>query len=94
MTLESWSSAIARPIMDGVPYSAVYFVTFILIATYTTLNVFIAIVVNTMNQLALKGMQEEEEHMKQFMAAQHKVLHQKLDKLQQEIATLKKETSK
>ena len=89
MTLESWSSAIARPIMDGVPYSAVYFVTFILIATYTTLNVFIAIVVNTMNQLALKGMQEEEEHMKQFMAAQHKVLHQKLDKMQREITELR-----
>ncbi|MCP4460551.1 MAG: ion transporter [Cytophagales bacterium] len=35
MTLESWSSAIARPIMDGVPYAAFYFVSFILIATYT-----------------------------------------------------------
>ena len=89
MTLESWSSAIARPIMDGVPYSAVYFVTFILIATYTTLNVFIAIVVNTMNQLAIAGMHEEEEHIKSFVASQNKLLHQKLDQLQAEIESLK-----
>lgn len=82
MTLESWSSAIARPIMDGIPYAAIYFVTFILIATYTTLNVFIAIVVNTMNQLAMAGMREEEEHMKQFIAQQNKLLHRRLDQLE------------
>jgi voltage-gated sodium channel len=91
MTLESWSSAIARPIMDGVPYAAIYFVTFILIATYTTLNVFIAIVVNTMNQLALKGMHEEEEHIKMFVAGQNKLLLKKMDELQGEIASLKKD---
>lgn len=90
MTLESWSSAIARPVMDGVPYSAIYFVTFILIATYTTLNVFIAIVVNTMNQLAMEGMKEEEEHIKMFVAQQNKLLHKKLDRLQDEISSLKK----
>lgn len=89
MTLESWSSAIARPIMDGVPYAAVYFVTFILIATYTTLNVFIAIVVNTMNQLAMQGMKEEEEQLKLFVAQQNKLLHKKLDELQKEVVELR-----
>ncbi len=89
MTLESWSSAIARPIMAGVPYAAIYFVTFILIATYTTLNVFIAIVVNTMNQMTLAGLHEEEEHMKEFVKQENLKLHKKLDALQKEIKNLK-----
>ncbi len=81
MTLESWSSAIARPIMDGVPFAAIYFVTFILIATYTTLNIFIAIVVNTMNEVSLKDLKEEEEHIKDFVVQENQKLHRKIDAL-------------
>lgn len=94
MTLESWSSAIARPIMDGVQYAAIFFVTFILIATYTTLNVFIAIVVNTMNQIALQGIHEEEQHIKDFVVEQNKLLHRKLDNLQKELKDLKEKSGK
>lgn len=90
MTLESWSSAIARPIMDGVPYAAIYFVTFILIATYTTLNVFIAIVVNTMNQMTLQGLHEEEENMKDFIRQENARLNEKLEVIQKEIDLIKK----
>jgi len=85
MTLESWSSAIARPIMDGVPFSAFYFVSFILIATYTTLNIFIAIVVNTMNEISLKELQEEEQNIKDFVRKENAKLHTKLDALQAEL---------
>lgn len=91
MTLESWSSAIARPIMDGVPFSAIYFVVFILIATYTTLNIFIAIVVNTMNEVSLKDLQEEEEHIKDFVAEENAKLHDKLDELTKTVKELKSE---
>lgn len=90
MTLESWSSAIARPIMDGVPYAAIYFVTFILIATYTTLNVFIAIVVNTMNQMTLQGLHEEEENMKDFIRQENARISEKLESIQKELDTIKK----
>lgn len=82
MTLESWSSAIARPIMDGVPFAAVYFICFILIATYTTLNIFIAIVVNTMNEVNFKEIHEEERHLKDLMVEQNRQLHEKIDHLQ------------
>lgn len=85
MTLESWASGIARPIMDGVPYAAIYFVTFILIATYTTLNIFIAIVVNTMNEISLKELQEEEQHIKDFVKQENTKLHKKLDAMQKEL---------
>lgn len=82
MTLESWSSAIARPITEGVPFAAVYFISFILIATYTTLNIFIAIVVNTMNEVSLADLKEEEEHIKDFVIQENQLLHAKLDRLE------------
>ena len=48
MTLESWSMGIARPVMEKFPYAWVFFVPFILVATFTMLNLFIAIIVNAM----------------------------------------------
>ncbi|MDZ4200791.1 MAG: ion transporter [Gallionella sp.] len=48
MTLESWSMGIARPVMENFPYAWVFFVLFILVATFTMLNLFIAIIVNAM----------------------------------------------
>merc|ERR1711941_160548 len=54
MTLESWSMGISRPVMEVFPYAFLYFIPFILIATYTTLNIFIAIVVNTMSEIQQK----------------------------------------
>lgn len=85
MTLESWSSGIARPIMQTAPLAGVYFITFILIATYTTLNIFIAIVVNTMNEISLKHLQEEEEHIKDFVARENDKLHARLDEVMKEL---------
>ena len=81
MTLESWASAIARPVMDGVPFAGIYFVYFILIATYTTLNIFIAIVVNTMSDISLADLKEEEEIIKSFILKENQQLHMKLDSL-------------
>ena len=48
MTLESWSMGIVRPVMEKFPYAWVFFVPYILIATFTMLNLFIAVIVNAM----------------------------------------------
>jgi len=48
MTLESWSMGIVRPVMAEYPYAWVFFIPFILVATFTILNLFIAIIVNAM----------------------------------------------
>lgn len=48
MTLESWSMGIVRPVMERYPYSWAFFLPFILITTFTTLNLFIAVIVNAM----------------------------------------------
>lgn len=90
MTLESWSSGIARPMMEKVPYSYVYFIPFILLATYTTLNVFIAIVVNTMNEINRNEMRHEEERVKNFMHEEHQEMLQYLEKISKKINGLEK----
>lgn len=94
MTLESWSSAIARPIMDGAPFAPLYFVSFILIATYTTLNIFIAIVVNTMNDLSLKDIHEEEQNIKDFVFEENAKLHAKIDALSKQLKEQQKHAEK
>ena len=48
MTLESWSMGIVRPVMETHPYAWAFFIPFILIATFTMLNLFIAVIVNAM----------------------------------------------
>ncbi len=52
MTLESWSMGIVRPVMESQPWAWAFFVPFIVIATFTILNLFIGIIVSTMQELA------------------------------------------
>ena len=89
MTLESWSSGIARPIIGEMPFASIYFVIFILIATYTTLNIFIAIVVNTMNELHRAGLNEEEEHIKKFVHSEHERLNNQIADMKSELSEIK-----
>jgi voltage-gated sodium channel len=53
MTLESWSMGIVRPVMETHPWAWLFFVPFIMIATFTILNLFIGIIVSTMQELAM-----------------------------------------
>lgn len=69
MTLESWSMGIARPVLESYPYAWLFFIPFILVATFTILNLFIAIIVSTM-----QSMQEEQHQAEQ--AAFGQTLHE------------------
>ena len=64
MTLESWSMGIARPVMQQFPYAWAFFIPFILVATFTMLNLFIAIIVNAMQAYS------EAEHQETVQALQ------------------------
>lgn len=46
MTLEGWSGDVTRPVMTRYPYAWIFFIAFILVATFTMLNLFIAVIVN------------------------------------------------
>ena len=51
MTLESWSMGIVRPVMDVFPLAWLYFIPFILLTTFAVLNLFIAVVVDAMQEM-------------------------------------------
>lgn len=59
MTLESWSMGIARPVMAQIPYSWMYFVSFILISSFIVMNVIVGIVVNAIAELSAKAKQDK-----------------------------------
>ena len=50
MTLESWAMGIVRPVMEIYPQAWVFFLIFILASTFTLLNLFIAVIVNAIQQ--------------------------------------------
>ena len=47
MTLESWSMGIARPVIEAHPFAWAFFVTFILVTSFTMLNLFIAVIIDS-----------------------------------------------
>ena len=51
MTLESWSMGIVRPVMEVHPGAWLFFVPFIVVTSFTVLNLFIALMVNSMQSL-------------------------------------------
>jgi voltage-gated sodium channel len=48
MTLESWSMGIVRPLMETHPQAWLLFIPFILVTSFTVLNLFIGIIVDAM----------------------------------------------
>lgn len=88
MTLESWSMGIARPVMEQFPYAWLFFVPFILIATFTMLNLFIAVIVNavqSMHDEEHKAEHDAKEATQQQLLAQMQLLQQELQQLRHEI---------
>ena len=60
MTLESWSMGIVRPIMEVHPFAWSFFIPFIFITTFTTLNLFIGVIVSAMQVVASGGVEEQD----------------------------------
>jgi voltage-gated sodium channel len=85
MTLESWSMGIVRPVMETHPWAWAFFVPFIVIATFTILNLFIGIIVSTMQELSLmpevQPVNTELEDLLERMEADLKILRTSVEKL-------------
>lgn len=94
MTLESWSMGIARPVMETFPYAWAFFVPFILVATFTMLNLFIAIIVNAVQSYSeeertqtVSAVEHAREHIEEDMHAQLRALRGEVGELKQLLAT-------
>lgn len=89
MTLESWSMGIVRPLMETHPYAWVFFVPFILIATFTMLNLFIAIIVNAMQTQAEQETSRTIDKVEAATGELDEHLQYGIERIEQEIASLR-----
>jgi voltage-gated sodium channel len=89
MTLESWSMGIVRPVMETFPYAWAFFIPFILLATFTMLNLFIGIIVNTMQALHEATHIREQEHIEQVVHEDTASVAEEVRALRREIAQLR-----
>lgn len=79
MTLESWSMGIARPVMDVFPAAWIYFVTYVLIASYVILNIVVALVVSSLQEVTAKN------EAKKSQKLSKDALRDEIDKLRSQI---------
>ncbi len=89
MTLESWSMGISRPVMENFPYAWAFFIPFILVATFTMLNLFIAVIVNAMQTFTEQEQRETVAALEQTREHIEADLHTEVRALREEIRELK-----
>jgi voltage-gated sodium channel len=89
MTLESWSMGIVRPVMVEHPYAWIFFIVFILIATFTMLNLFIAIIVNAMQTFTEEENRARKDALVETRDHIEADLHLEMAGLRREIAELR-----
>ena len=95
MTLESWSMGIVRPVMREYPYAWLFFVPFIIFATYTVMNLFIGVLVSAISQVQeeKRGLAAEQEAEKRSVymeiLAELKAMRSEITELRTENSELK-----
>ncbi|MCE2867389.1 MAG: ion transporter [Oxalobacteraceae bacterium] len=82
MTLESWSEGVARPVMEIFPHAWLFFVIFIFIATFVIINLFIAVIVDSLNSSKQAGQPKPEE----LVLAELRILRDELAELRHQVA--------
>ena len=91
MTLESWSMGIVRPVMEVKPWAWAFFVPFIVVTSFAVLNLFIALIVNSMQMLH----EEEERHLMEeaenLAKNERQILMDELALVREEVSALRKE---
>jgi len=92
MTLESWSMGIVRPVMEVYPYAWVFFVPFIIVTSFTVLNLFIALIVNSMQMLNAEKSEEIHEEA-EVAHGEREALSQQIGDLAAEVRRLRRQIS-
>ncbi|MEX0365887.1 MAG: ion transporter [Ruegeria sp.] len=98
MTLESWSMGIVRPVMEVHPWAWAFFVPFIVITAFSVLNLFIGLLVNTMQTAVEADAEAEFTQLRDLVRSETDIvdahvleLHEELRALRREVAALKGE---
>lgn len=80
MTVEGWPD-IARGVMAKLPYAWIFFVIYLLVATFMVLNLFIAVVVNAMQSRVSEDLKDEGEAQTRLILDELRVLRREIENL-------------
>jgi voltage-gated sodium channel len=89
MTLESWSMGIVRPVMEVHSWAWIVFVSFIVLSSFTVLNLFIAIIIDSMQTLHASEKEETVEEVSDVVHEEHRRRSAEFEELRREIRELK-----
>ena len=89
MTLESWSMGIVRPVMEGYSWAWIVFVAFIVLSSFTVLNLFIAIIIDSMQTLHDTEKQETVSDVNEFVQNEHLDRAAEFEELKREMGEIK-----
>src|SRR3546814_8305980 len=93
MTLESWSMGIVRPVMEVYPLAWIFIVPFILVTSFTVLNLFIGIVVDAMQRQHEAGEADAQKTLAEKNQSERAEILETLRPLQLHIADLDSKSS-
>ena len=91
MTLEGWTNDVAKPVMEKHPYAWVFLVLFIVVTTFMVLNLFIGVVVNAMQEEAVKADAAEREVEREMIQQEAAPILAEVKGLRKEVAELRAE---
>ncbi|KIC47769.1 voltage-gated sodium channel [Tateyamaria sp. ANG-S1] len=91
MTLESWSMGIVRPVMEVYPSAWAFFVPFIVITAFSVLNLFIGLLVNTMQSAVEEETEAEFEKLRALVRDETDQVDAHVLALQAEVRALRDE---
>lgn len=89
MTLESWSMGIVRPVMETYPWAWIFFVPFIIVTSFAVLNLFIALIVNSMQKIHDAETREEIEKVEAVAHGEREALMRELKSIREEMEKLR-----
>lgn len=89
MTLESWSMGIVRPVMEVYPHAWLFFVPFILVSAFVMLNLFVAVIVDTMANLGADGEETDKQAGPEIKDGELPVSKDEIERLHRELAEIK-----
>ena len=91
MTLESWSMGIVRPVMEVFPSAWLFFVPFIVITAFSVLNLFIGLLVNTMQSAVEEDTGAEFDKLKSVVREETDLVAEEVRALSEQVRALRAE---
>jgi len=89
MTLESWSMGIVRPVMEVYSWAWLVFVAFIVMSSFTVLNLFIAIIIDSMQTLHETEQHETVDEVSGVVHDEHRQRAMEFEELRREMQEIK-----